>query len=69
MLRGSEVGALQCVRVELALVVELHLCARPDAGPGRPGEAPADFDEQARSMYARLLMELRANAMTPRDEV
>ncbi len=48
--------------METAALVEIHLSARPDAGP-------AVFGLQARSMYGHLLAALGAHGASPRDVV
>jgi enamine deaminase RidA (YjgF/YER057c/UK114 family) len=60
--RSESSAAVRAVRVESAAVVEVHLCARPDAGS-------AGFDGQARSMYEHFASEMRSQGASPHDVV
>ena len=53
---------IQTARVVTRDFTELHICARPEAGP-------LGFEEQARSMYEVLLRELQSHGARPADVV
>ena len=53
---------IQSRRIVTRDFIELHLCARPEAGP-------LGFEEQARSMYEVLLRELQSHGARPADVV
>ncbi len=57
MINDTDIDAVQAVRVASPTTVEVHVRARPEAG--------ADFEAQARSMYAGMLAALREHDLQP----